>query len=1049
MVGSDAVAHLGAFEVSEQIGRGSYGTVWAGRHRRTGLPVAIKLLPPAVGQQAIEREIRSVAGLDHRNIVRLLDVGVLDAAAAGALRQAEGSAHLVMEYADRGTVLALCGRSRWPRVRRVLLAMLEGLAHAHARGVVHHDIKPSNVLLRGPDLDVLLADFGLARSVGERSDGLLRGTPGYMSPELGDHPGGIRADLYAVGCVAVALVSGHPPYAGSTPLETIEAHRQRPIPALEAVCPVPAGFEEWVRWLLQKERTQRPESAAHAAWHLAVLARDVGGAGPLKPPEAVSDALTFTFGPELPADRTPVPRDGSPVEMWALPALPAVWAQPGRPPSPEVAEAGVGLLPFRRPALVARHQERDRLWALLQGVACTPMPVLSVLQGPRGVGVTALAEWFCERASETGAVAVVQVHRGALRPALRRLLGCVGQEGPADRRWVAGQVSAWTGEASADLSKTLLKALEGINPLFGFFELMQVMANRGPLLIHLADPDDLDMANRLVLALTGPVLVLASHTPELPGCPDTPLVSLSADVLATLLQEHVCLAADTAWRLIESVHGRPAAALEQVRDWAQTGALVAGPGGYVVAWTEQPGSIWTERAERLCQGTDGRVFEIAALLGDVVDAQRWSRACAAAGVTLSPALRRRLDLGRWTRPVPAGWAFTRGALRQALLERMRAEDREQALSCACAAAYAGAEGPELLPLAGHLLRAGQVEPAVVACRTLADFAFSLAGDAYKKPAAELYGRIGPLVGSTSPDDLRRWLRLLRSTDPAACWSLSELFLSRYARDGETLGMVRIQRAALRVRQGRAADALKELDAIQASSTLSLEMQIGACAIQANAWSQLQQHDNAVRTAERGLALQAQPGALATLQQCRAVALVRGGRLEEAEQAVGALTTDGLSGLRTRALQAELRTLRGDQVGALAAYERLVEHAAALGAMTYEWLARANVGLLRVQLGLPDALPLLERSHRAMQLLGRQDINGVVLAARVAILVEADHVVWRKAVEELEAAAERDVDPEMLDFVRLAVVRAREAGRGPRVERLQRIAEHIHSKLPVL
>ncbi|MCA9541981.1 MAG: serine/threonine protein kinase, partial [Myxococcales bacterium] len=180
---------LGPFTVERAIGRGGMARVYLGRHRASETPVAIKLVGGTLARQprfreAFAREVRAVAQLDHSAIVQVFDAGELGAEAAAAFDLPAGSPYLVMEYLDGGPLLAATTRGRpqpWDAVFAQLEVVLDGLAHAHARGVVHRDLKPDNILLgpRGP----VITDFGLAWRSGRRTIAAAAGTPGYMAPE--------------------------------------------------------------------------------------------------------------------------------------------------------------------------------------------------------------------------------------------------------------------------------------------------------------------------------------------------------------------------------------------------------------------------------------------------------------------------------------------------------------------------------------------------------------------------------------------------------------------------------------------------------------------------------------------------------------------------------------------------------------------------------------------------------------------------------------------------------------------------------------------------
>ncbi|MEM6930331.1 MAG: protein kinase, partial [Myxococcota bacterium] len=172
----------GPFDLQDPIGRGGGGQVWAAVHRRSGFAVAIKAVP--TDPIAFAREVEAVSALDHPRIVWVLDHGVAD----GSDALPAGIPWLAMQRAT-GTLADHLGLP-WARQRQALLGLLDALAHAHARRVVHLDVKPSNVLvgcrrhpgdrIEHPVDGLCLADFGIARTAGGES-GPVSGTPRFMA----------------------------------------------------------------------------------------------------------------------------------------------------------------------------------------------------------------------------------------------------------------------------------------------------------------------------------------------------------------------------------------------------------------------------------------------------------------------------------------------------------------------------------------------------------------------------------------------------------------------------------------------------------------------------------------------------------------------------------------------------------------------------------------------------------------------------------------------------------------------------------------------------
>lgn len=233
---------LGPFHLGARLGVGVFGEVWAGS-APDGTPVAVKVVgasPDAA--RLLDHELRTVAGLDHGCIQRVLHHGRVDAAASAAdPRLPIHAPYVASALVDGGTLLDRVGRAGWPEVQGLLLDVLAALAHAHARGVVHLDVKPSNVLVTSAGRAVL-ADFGLARATGHIGPGTGSGTPLYMAPELyGGRPVGPWTDLYAVGCAAFELATGRPVFSASSRAELRRDHLERRA-ELPHDARVPAGF---------------------------------------------------------------------------------------------------------------------------------------------------------------------------------------------------------------------------------------------------------------------------------------------------------------------------------------------------------------------------------------------------------------------------------------------------------------------------------------------------------------------------------------------------------------------------------------------------------------------------------------------------------------------------------------------------------------------------------------------------------------------------------------------------------------------------------------
>ena len=275
---------LGPFDLIKPIGKGSVGVVWEGIHRDQSLPVAVKILT-AVGaqdetfRQGFANEVRAVARLHHPSIIRLLDYGVTDDALfeASEGQIASGSQFYAMELASGGTLPKPKAPLPWLQMRYLLLELLDALAHAHARDVIHRDIKPGNILLMRDDVQsrVMLTDFGIAKAFGtkESPDGTVAGTPRYMAPEqilnqVRDQ--GPWTDLYSLGCLAYLFATGRRIFAKVSGTDVLRCQlNEEPEPVNGRH--LPEGFQGWLSKMLAKKVTDRFEYAAEAAWELVCL----------------------------------------------------------------------------------------------------------------------------------------------------------------------------------------------------------------------------------------------------------------------------------------------------------------------------------------------------------------------------------------------------------------------------------------------------------------------------------------------------------------------------------------------------------------------------------------------------------------------------------------------------------------------------------------------------------------------------------------------------------------------------------------------------------
>ncbi|HEY4220767.1 MAG TPA: serine/threonine-protein kinase, partial [Myxococcota bacterium] len=239
--------------------------------------------------RALRNEIHNVARLSHPGIILLFEAGEVDddAEKNSRGRFAAGSPFFAMELASNGALSPKRLPLPWGTSRMLLLSLLDALAHGHARGVIHRDLKPGNILLCAPGdprPGLKLTDFGIAQPLGEHVDGeaeqgRLSGTPRYMAPEQFQakwRDFGPWTDLYALGCIGYQLATGKAPFSGDALKLAIQHCHDTPAPptknmSKEALRAYPDGYDAWVLRLLEKDPVRRFTCAADAAWALLAL----------------------------------------------------------------------------------------------------------------------------------------------------------------------------------------------------------------------------------------------------------------------------------------------------------------------------------------------------------------------------------------------------------------------------------------------------------------------------------------------------------------------------------------------------------------------------------------------------------------------------------------------------------------------------------------------------------------------------------------------------------------------------------------------------------
>lgn len=256
---------LGAYVITARIGRGGMGAVYQAHHPALDRNVAIKVLWDSLAEQTsflerFRREARSASRLRHPNILTVYDFG-----------ESNGIAYMVTELLPGGTLADRLGRPLpHTEVLRVLRAIGAALDVAHEAGLVHRDVKPSNILFTR-DGEPVLADFGIARlAEAEESltaQGALIGTPYYMAPEMASGGEASPAsDLYSLGVVLYEMLVGEPPFPRETPIAVVRAHIHEEAPSLSERNPgASAEMDAVVQRALSKDPARRYQSGAALA----------------------------------------------------------------------------------------------------------------------------------------------------------------------------------------------------------------------------------------------------------------------------------------------------------------------------------------------------------------------------------------------------------------------------------------------------------------------------------------------------------------------------------------------------------------------------------------------------------------------------------------------------------------------------------------------------------------------------------------------------------------------------------------------------------------
>ena len=329
---------IGRYRLRDKIGAGAFATVWRGYDDDLDVDVAVKVLADNWASRADVRErflseARLMRRISSDRVVRVFDLGKLP----------DGRPYFVMDYVGGGSLGDVLKQGPLDTVDALWWGadLARAVAALHSEGVVHRDVTPANLLLRpsqgeetgGGTHRIVLADLGLAKRAAEAS-GLTQavGTPSYMAPEQGRGDGGFdeRADVYAVGAVTYALITGHPPYAATSIGEVLNRDPDLTPPSLRPVLHDSVGqLDDILARALAYRVTDRWERADTLAERLEAEAYRVEQEAPLRAQERTSITVDDDLATTVQTDPPTAERRRHRGRAWFLLALPVVFVLAG------------------------------------------------------------------------------------------------------------------------------------------------------------------------------------------------------------------------------------------------------------------------------------------------------------------------------------------------------------------------------------------------------------------------------------------------------------------------------------------------------------------------------------------------------------------------------------------------------------------------------------------------------------------------------------------------------------------------------------------------
>ncbi len=627
------------YQALRELGEGSMGTVWLARSERTGGHCAIKVLSlrndrRGSAERSFNREVRAMARLSHPGVTEVHDYG----------RTPKGSPFVAMEYVPGASLHAYArGPWSWGRLWNLIDGLLGGLAHAHARGLVHRDLKPGNVLLMpdgvGPG-SVKLVDFGIALAAADASRAARRieGTPAYIAPEAakGDVAAiGPWTDVYSLGVLLFEILTGDLPFHGRHLL----AHHQRsPLPPVDIrpAVKAPAALAKVVERMLEKSPVRRLRSVADVRGALASTGSPPT-ALPFGPPPSVASLSWLDDEPET---------------------LEAEVIQPIR------GAASPAIFHLRQPPIAGRESVQRTLREAARAALDGAGPRVVLLEGEPGVGKSRLASWLREGLEEGGRMRTLTIRSepqtrtgGGLRQALLRSFGVpLAVRDDAERIFIdtlpdeAARRNAievlWPAadENLADegyiaRAARVVRDVVGDDPFMLWVDDAQWSPEGRALRLvdRLARPDG---PQRLVMVVTlrpSQRSTVRAARRALVARPNTELVEIgpiSPRALAPALDALAPLPPGIAEAACVQAAGNPLIALEAVRSYLEAEGLGSAP--------SDPGEVLQQRIDRATQGPGGSDLRCAlaraTLLGRSFTLQPLVKLCAVPGNDSAPGL---------------------------------------------------------------------------------------------------------------------------------------------------------------------------------------------------------------------------------------------------------------------------------------------------------------------------------------------------------------------------------------------------------------------------